>query len=258
MALSIHQGINTIDEFTSVVDRNTAKSLSWALRKYYNKTKTPEQVFIASCHHDVEEWLLPDYIYDTDLQRFRQKESLCRPKIELRIESTGYETWNYFKKHHYLTTEMSKATHSYVATWNGIMVGFMSLMFRTGTVIYWGGCRLVVLPEFQGLGIGKAISEAIGEEYLKKGHKYYTKTAHRALGEYRNSSPLWRGTSQNMTARTDYIKVDGSVVNSDSKTHKEKESTKIRDAHRVCYCHEFIGDNIQVEVVDNSDLEERY
>ena len=37
MALSLDQGIAVIDEFTSVVDRDTAKSLAYSMRKYYDQ-----------------------------------------------------------------------------------------------------------------------------------------------------------------------------------------------------------------------------
>lgn len=56
------------DEFTSVVDRQVAKIGCHAIQKYirFNKKR-----FIAvSCHHDVIDWLQPDWIYDTDEKRF--------------------------------------------------------------------------------------------------------------------------------------------------------------------------------------------
>lgn len=51
-----------IDEFTSVINRSAAKSLSFALQRYVrNKNK---KVIIASCHYDVIEWLRPDYVFN--------------------------------------------------------------------------------------------------------------------------------------------------------------------------------------------------
>jgi len=52
------------DEFTSMVDRDVAKSMSNSVQKIFrNKNKK----FIGiTCHKDVTEWLLPDWIYDTD------------------------------------------------------------------------------------------------------------------------------------------------------------------------------------------------
>ena len=53
------------DEFTSVVDRNVAKTLCMALSKCLKKY--PQKQFVAvSCHKDIIEYLQPDWIFDTD------------------------------------------------------------------------------------------------------------------------------------------------------------------------------------------------
>jgi ABC-type ATPase with predicted acetyltransferase domain len=53
------------DEYTSVVDRNVAKTLSMALNKCLKRH--PNKKFVAvSCHKDIVEWLQPDWIFDTD------------------------------------------------------------------------------------------------------------------------------------------------------------------------------------------------
>lgn len=55
------------DEFTSVVDRNVAKTVSAALAKGIRKSG---KKFVAvSCHRDVIEWLQPDWVFDTDVMR---------------------------------------------------------------------------------------------------------------------------------------------------------------------------------------------
>ena len=52
------------DEFTSVVDRNVAKTACIAINKAVKKT---EKKFIAiSCHYDILEWLSPDWVFDTN------------------------------------------------------------------------------------------------------------------------------------------------------------------------------------------------
>lgn len=56
------------DEFTSVVNRECAKTTSLAISKAIRRS---DKKFIAvSCHDDVIEWLAPDWIYDTDQKRF--------------------------------------------------------------------------------------------------------------------------------------------------------------------------------------------
>ena len=56
------------DEFTSVVDREVAKTGSYAISKAVRRLN---KKFIAvSCHRDIIDWLEPDWIYDTDKQQF--------------------------------------------------------------------------------------------------------------------------------------------------------------------------------------------
>lgn len=62
------QQLICFDEFTSVVDRDVAKTASYAISKGIKKL---EKQFVAvSCHKDIIEWLEPDWIYDTDEKRF--------------------------------------------------------------------------------------------------------------------------------------------------------------------------------------------
>ncbi len=52
------------DEFTSVVDRQVAKTACIAINKAIKNT---DKKFIAvSCHKDIIEWLQPDWLFDTD------------------------------------------------------------------------------------------------------------------------------------------------------------------------------------------------
>lgn len=56
------------DEFTSVVNREVAKTGSYAISKAIRKLN---KKFIAiACHSDIIDWLEPDWIYNTDEQRF--------------------------------------------------------------------------------------------------------------------------------------------------------------------------------------------
>ena len=54
------------DEFTSVVNRQCAKSLSFALQRYVRKNNL--QIVLASCHFDIIEWLNPDWIFNLNKQ----------------------------------------------------------------------------------------------------------------------------------------------------------------------------------------------
>jgi len=55
-------GVVILDEYTSVVNRAAAKSMSFALQRYARQKNL--KVMIASCHFDIIEWLQPDYIFN--------------------------------------------------------------------------------------------------------------------------------------------------------------------------------------------------
>lgn len=60
------------DEFTSVVDRSVAKIGSLAMQKTIRRQG---RKFIAvSCHNDIEEWLMPDWVFNTDSMTFSTKD----------------------------------------------------------------------------------------------------------------------------------------------------------------------------------------
>ena len=242
MALALDQGVQCIDEFTSVIDRDTAKALAYSVRKYYDRN--PGVLYIASCHRDIVDWLDPDYIYDTDLQELSARRSLHlrlgRPAITLDIRGTTPDDWQRFSKYHYLDTRMSRSVHCYVGLIGDKPVAFHAAIHSTNRDIhsYWRGHRTVVLPEFQGLGIGTAFSDAIAQIYVDRGLRYFSKTAHPSFGEHRQNSPLWRATSTNLKSRLgSYLLKDGTA----RKMPGYGGTTTARDAGRVCYSHEYIG-----------------
>lgn len=56
---------------------------------------------------------------------------------------------------------------------------------------FWMGHRLVVLPDYQGLGIGTKFNDWCGEYFLSQGLKYYVKTAHFKLKDYYKKNDFW-------------------------------------------------------------------
>lgn len=221
-----------IDEFTSVVDRDVAKSCAHALARYAREAEL-RRVTLASCHRDIIPWLDPDWVFDTDTGQLAGRGSGRRPVVKLQVSPCAPQEWARFRDHHYLSGDINKSSRCWLVSWGSVLVGFTSaLAFPNGNFSNaWRGHRTVVLPEFQGMGFGVRISDAIGEIFLAHGCRYFSKTAHPRFGGYRNASPLWRGTSKNGRARHDY-----SAAN---KTKEDKH--KMRHAARLCYSHEYIG-----------------
>lgn len=221
-----------IDEYTSVVDRDVAKAMSFAVQKYIRRVN--KRIILASCHYDILEWLMPDWTCSPQkggaLERcdYRRHD---KPKIELQASRVTYETWDFFKKHHYLTEELNKSFNLLLFSWNDKPVGIVVYRSQpTGAVP--NGCalaRTVVMPDFQGMGIGSKISEFAAAILVNYGKRVFTKTVNPALGEYREKSEKWKPTSKNKKIRKDGL------------TDKSS-ATRVS---RASYCYEYIGEAIK-------------
>ena len=223
-----------IDEYTSVVDRDVAKAMSFALQKYVRREN--KKIILASCHFDIMEWVMPDWIYSPMKGGGIEKPDYLRqgrPEISLSISRVEPKAWDFFKKHHYLTEEANKTYIYLLFEWNNKPIAINVIgrhLGTTGGVPGYRGSRVVVHPDYQGMGIGSKISEFCGGIIKNIGGKYYTKTINPALGEYRNShTESWKPTLFNGKVR---------INNND---HSEIYKTI---KQRASYCHEYIGKSI--------------
>lgn len=57
-------GVVLLDEYTSVVNRSAAKSMSHALQRYVRQKGL--KIIVASCHFDIIEWLQPSHIFNLE------------------------------------------------------------------------------------------------------------------------------------------------------------------------------------------------
>ena len=174
-AILSEDNLFVFDEFTSVVDRNVAQIGSFAMQKAIRKTS--KQFIAVTCHYDVEDWLLPDWVFDTDSMTFRNCEGQKknRPEIKFEIFQTFDKSiWKVFAKHHYLSHTHNNAANVYVAYVNNELAGFISILHlphpiaKTIKKVH----RLVILPDYQGLGIGIKFLNEIGKYYIKNGWRY--------------------------------------------------------------------------------------
>jgi energy-coupling factor transporter ATP-binding protein EcfA2 len=184
--------ITVIDEYTSVVDREVACSMSFAMQKYLRKTG--KRVIVASCHFDILEWLQPDWVYSPYKGMVEKRRYLWqRPQVKLEIFRCRYETWKLFKSHHYLTGNLNKASKNFCATWNGKPTAFISILpFPNGAFKdAYRGHRTVVLPDFQGMGLGYSLTTYFASLYKALGKSYYVRTSNPALVLKRQASKDW-------------------------------------------------------------------
>lgn len=132
---------------------------------------------------------------------------------------------------------MNKAAHTYAGFWDGVLVSFGAVLsFPHGQIKHgWRESRVVVLPDFQGLGIGTRFSEVLASSYVAAGGRYFSRTAHPRMGQHRDGSSLWRATSSNrrVLKQGNLTRVlEGGPEHYNAWTHDER---------RLCWSHEYVG-----------------
>lgn len=159
-----------VDEFTSVVDRQIARVGAQAFSKAWKRTGG--QAVLLSCHYDITEWLQPDWVYDTATHEFTRGSVQPRPPVDVEIRMGGWDLWPLFKPHHYLDSGQMIGAKCYVAFVDGEPVAHLGMgtaqvaAKRNGrrvAAVEARGCRLVVMPEWQGAGVGMRFLNTVCE-----------------------------------------------------------------------------------------------
>ena len=199
LAISLLNDVAYIDEFTSTIDRTVAKASSISVQKYIKQQK--KQIVFATCHRDIIPYLQPDWIIDTDAGMYchNPRECLQREPMVVKVYEVRRPMWNYFMGHHYLTQSLHPFARCYIATISEEVAAFGSAIpFPHGHIKRaWRETRTVTLPDFQGMGIGVRLSDWIAEAHVMGGYRYFSRTTHQRMGEYRMNHPNWIPTSSN-------------------------------------------------------------
>lgn len=178
------------DEYTSVVDRTVAKIGSAAMAKTIRKRGL--QFIAITCHEDVEEWLQPDWVYRPAERTFAWRSVQRRPAIEIEIFRCYYEAWPVFAPHHYMSDDLHTSAFCFLATWQSQPVAFSAwLPFVGAGPPTRREHRTVTLPDFQGVGLGNALSDTIASMWKALGQRAKSTTTHPAMIRSRSNSPNW-------------------------------------------------------------------
>lgn len=191
-----------VDEFSSVVDRQIARFGALAFAKGWRRTGG--RCVLLSCHYDILEWLEPDWVFDTATGEFSRRR-LRRPRFELEVWRTDWRYWPEFEPHHYLKLPRMVAACCYVGTVEGQRVCHLAVSCKNkGRQAEARACRLVVLPEWQGAGVGLRFLNAVCELQMQggpgarmEGRKVTTQfhTSHPGLVAALRRMPQWRQLS---------------------------------------------------------------
>lgn len=203
---TIARALAVIDEFTSVIDRTVARIGSAAVQKAVRRSG--RRLVAVACHHDIIDWLNPDWIYEPDIDRFRWAAHMegdsagnpggCfrRPDITLSISRVkGRQWWPRFRHHHYLATSLAPSARCFLARVDGRPAAFTAAITTCNpsgsSRSYWREHRSVCLPDFQGAGIGNALSEYVASLHRATGQIYRSTTSSPAMISHRRRSPHW-------------------------------------------------------------------
>lgn len=112
--------------------------------------------------------------------------------------------WPIFSPHHYMTHDLPTSSTFYTMYWvvdnKEILVACVGVLFQISKRFKAKRItRLVVLPEYQGLGFGSKILNTISSYYKQNGfEKIYIATFHPRLGEYMKNSDNWEASNNNL------------------------------------------------------------
>jgi ABC-type ATPase with predicted acetyltransferase domain len=187
-----------LDEFSSVVDRQIAQIGAGAFAKAWRRTAG--QAVLLSCHYDILDWVQPDWVFDTATGQLERGLLRRRPRIDVDLWQTDWRHWPTFEPHHYLKLPKMIAATNYVATVDGNLVAHVAVSTRPG-LCEARACRLVVMPEWQGAGVGLRFLDTVCERW-RIGQNRYGKpmrtlfhTSHPGLASALRRSAAWTQVS---------------------------------------------------------------
>ena len=192
-ALLCSDKLVVFDEFTSVVDRTVAKVGSAAVAKAVRKGRIERKFVAVTCHYDVVDWLAADWVLDMASGRLARG-CLRRPEIKLEIAPVHRSAWLLFRHHHYLSGFISPVAKCFAAFIGEEPVAFSAWIHRITKQRRDGDRRehrTVVLPDYQGVGIGNRLSEFCASIFKGVGGRAFSTTSHPAMIRYRSASPRW-------------------------------------------------------------------
>lgn len=191
------QGTTVIDEWTSVVDRTVGKVMSHSIQKHARRQK--KTIVLCSCHYDVVEWLNPDWIIDCNKQEFIDRRSMVgtfkrTDQLRLDIREVGRKTWPFFSKYHYLSERLPTGKIFTFGLFQGVeQIGFSCwAAYIIGDQKTFFPNRIVVHPDYAGLGLSLHLLNEPAKWMVKRGYKIRAKFSSLPMYKIGMRDPLWR------------------------------------------------------------------
>ena len=90
------------------------------------------------------------------------------PPVELKVYRCGASLWQMFRHYHYLSGSLPSTARCYAAVYQDKPIGFIAVVHTHMKSNYYRVSRLVVLPDYQGIGIGKRLLNFVAELYTSQ------------------------------------------------------------------------------------------
>jgi ABC-type lipoprotein export system ATPase subunit len=184
-----------IDEYTSTVDRATAISTSVALRKRISQADAPGLV-VVTAHTDFLPWLAPDWVIELPAGeclipiRKEPPHQYPQPRVSIGPCCVAAQ-WPKFAAHHYLSANVHPHTTGYLVRADiglggsvpvaGEVCGIVAVSNRPGHKGVRYIHRIVILPQYQGLGIARQALAKVARLETKGGKALRITTSHPAM-----------------------------------------------------------------------------
>lgn len=234
-----------IDEFSSVVDRQIAQIGAGAFARAWRRTSG--RVVLLSCHEDILDWVKPDWVFSTNTGELTWGWVRPRPRIEVEIHQTNQSYWPMFEPHHYLKVPPMVGQTSYVAFVNGQPIAHVGFSTRPGLVEA-RACRLVVLPEWQGAGIGMRFLNHLCALWRRGENRYgrpmptLFHTSHPGLATALRRDPKWTQVSAKLHGDNKGRSIQ-TLAASSAKTNKRSSGSGFGGHFRAVQGFRYIGEN---------------
>ena len=141
----------------------------------------------------------PDWIYRTDTGIFTWGCLQPRPPVQLDIAPVPDQAWDYFKVHHYLTASLPGGKLGAWCCWvdhTPVAFAYVARFPHAKVRDIAKVARIVVLPDWQGLGIAGRLLEFLGGYYTARKNRVRITTLHPGLLGYLRASTCWRYTGR--------------------------------------------------------------
>lgn len=135
-----------------------------------------------------------------------------QPQKQFEVRKCGRSEWTKFRKYHYLSSDLSTAAVCYGLFDNDDIIGFCGVLHQphSKNKMLKRVSRLVILPDYQGIGLATKFLDVIARHYTKQGFTFTIVTSAKNMIYALHKSSKWKMTrwsvnkTNNAKSKIDY------------------------------------------------------